>query len=240
MKNLQTNRIKNLIVMFLSVSFVFIGCSTSPDFAVKNYPGILADDGKVLFHFNLEKDNLLISQFLSSYFIDDLSEIIGRTDRLTISIDGFGNNSEFNLLAEGNFPKFFTNLAISREDNWVKHKEIYTLWENKIAGLYASIPLNSLAIISNSDITTGLEYIESGKRNYIPDIIRAEFEQSAITVYSHLPGAEIYKSFDIPSGKMLIQDLFFVVRKDIDRYSISGELVFLNSFDARVFSLALK
>jgi len=239
MKYLQFNRIKILIIS-ISVISLFIGCSSSPDYAENNYPGVLASDGSVLFYFNLDKDNFLITQFLSSFSGEDLSKIIDRTDRLSVSIDGFGNNSEFNILAEGRYPKFFTNLALSREENWVKNKGSYTLWENKIDGLYASIPLNSVALISNRNIETGLEYIDTGKRNYIPDIIKAEFEQSAITVFSHLPGAEIYGSFNIPYGKMLIQDLFFVVRKDVGGYSISGQLDFLNDFDAKVFSLALK
>jgi hypothetical protein len=239
MKKLLSNRIK-IILISLTVIYLFIGCSTRPDYSGNNYPGVLASEGKILFYFNLEKDDILISQFMSSYSGEDLSEIIDRTDRLSISINGFGINSEFTILAEGKYPKFFTNLALSNDENWEKQKGTYTLWENKIDGLYASIPLNSVVLIANRDIETGLEYIDSGKRNYIPDIVKAEYEQSAITVYSHMPGAEIYNSFNIPLGKMLIQDLFFVVRKAVGGYSISGELDFVNNFDAKVFSLALK
>jgi len=241
MKNLPIVRLKIFFVLiFLYIGFIYTACSTKPDFEDKNYPGILASDGKVLFYFNLEKDSLLLNQFLSSYSNDDLSEIIDRTDRLSISIDGFGINSDFDIIAEGNFPRFFTNFAIDREENWIKHKSNYTFWENEIDGLYASVPINSVAVISNSDITSNLKYIESGKRNYIPDIIKLEFEQSVLTVYSHLPGIEIYESLNIPFEKMLIQDLFFIVRKDSDDYSISGVLDFLNEKDAKVFSTALK
>ncbi len=240
MKYIKTNKSKIIIIIIFYVSFTFTGCSTSPDFAEKNYPGILVSDGRVLFYFNLEKEKLLINHFLSLYSGDDLSGLIDRTDRLSISIDSFGNDSEFDILAEGNFPRFFTNLAIGREENWEKNKGIYTYWKNEIDGLYASVPLSSVAIISNTDISSDLEYFESGERNYIPDIIKAEFEQSALTIYSHLPGAGIYKSLNIPSGKMLIQNMFFVVRKKGDQYSISGELDFLNNFEAKIFSTALK
>ena len=239
MKYLQAKKLIKLILL-LSIFYLFAACSTRPNFVEKNYPGILATDGKVLFYFNLEKDELLLSQFLTTYSEGDLSEIITRTDRLSISIDGFGQNSNFEIIAEGNFPRFFTNAALNRQDNWIKHKGIYTFWENKSEGLYASVPLNSVAIISNSDVNSRLDYIESGKRNYIPDSIKAEFEHSAITVYSHRPGAGLYKSLNIPTGKMLIQDLFLVVRKVEGNYSISGNLDFINETDAKIFSTALK
>ena len=241
MKYLQTIRFKIIfILIFLYVGFIYTGCSTKPEFTEKNYPGILASDGRVLFYFNLEKDSLLLNKFLSLYSNGDLSGVIDRTDRLSISIDGFGADSDFDIIAEGNFPRFFTNFAIGRDENWVKHKGNYTFWENEIDGLYASVPFSSVAVISNSDISSNLKYFKSGIRNYIPDIIKLEFEQSAITVYSHLPGVKIYKSLNIPAGKMIIQDLYFVVRKDTAGYSISGVLDFLNEKDSKIFSTALK
>ncbi|RLD32570.1 MAG: hypothetical protein DRI73_06850 [Bacteroidetes bacterium] len=240
MRYLKTSIFQVILIVFFYVSFVFTGCSTSPDFSEKNYPGILASEGRVLIYFNLEKDNVLINNFLSLYSDNDFTVLIDRTDRVSISIDSFGNDSEFDILAEGNFPRFFTNLAIGREEGWVKHKGVYTFWENEIDGLYASVPLNSVAIISNTDIGSDLEYIESGKRNYIPDIIKAEFENSALIIYSHLPGLGIYKSLNISSEKMFIQDIFFAARKDGDNYSISGELDFLNEKDAKIFSTVLK
>jgi hypothetical protein len=235
----QTRRII-ILLSFLYIGFIFTGCSTSPDFTENNYPGILASNGRVLFHFNLAKDNLMLNHFLSSYTDNDISAIINRTNRLSVSIDGFGKDSEFDIIAEGDFPRFFTNVAIGREENWIKHKGIYTFWENETDGLFASVPVSSVAVISNSDISPDLKHIESGQRNYIPDNIKAEFDQSAITIYSHQPGAGIYKSLKIPAGKMLIQDLFFVIRKDADMYYIFGELDFLNDMDAKVFSTALK
>jgi len=240
MRFLKTNMFKIIILFFIYISFIFTGCSSSPDFAEKNYPGILASEGRVLIYFNLEKDNLLINEFLSLYSNNDLSALIERTERVSISIDSFGTNSEFDILAEGNFPRFFTNFAIGREEGWVKHKGVHTFWENELDGLYASVPLNSVAIISNTDIRSGLEYFESGKRNFIPDIIKAEFENSALTVYSHLPGPGIYKSLNISSEMMFIQDIFFAARKDGDNYSIFGELEFLNEHDAKIFSTVLK
>lgn len=239
MYNFKTNKLK-VSLIFLFVGFMFTACSTRPDFAEKNYPGIIAADGKVLFYFNLEKDVLLLSQFLSLYYQGDLSEIINKTDRLSISIEGFEQESGFEIIAEGNYPRFFINTAFRREEEWIKQKGVYTFWENKIEGLYASVPLNSVALISNSDVNSGLEYINSGKRYYIPDIIRAEFEQSVLTIYSHLPGSDFYQSLNIPAGKMLIQDLFFVVRNDGSDYSIFGNLDFLNESDAKIFSTALK
>ena len=240
MRFLKTNMFKILIVIFIYVSLIFTGCSTSPDFTEKNYPGILASEGRILIYFNLEKDNLLINNFLSLYSGDDFSVLIDRTERVSVSIDSFGNDSEFYILAEGKFPRFFTNLAIGREEGWVKHKGIYTFWKNEINGLYASVPLNSVAIISNNDIGLDLEYFESGKRNYIPDIIKEEFENSALTIYSHLPGPGIYKSLNISSEKMFIQDIFFAVRKNGNNYSIFGEFEFLNEKDAKIFSTVLK
>jgi len=238
MRLLKTNMFQ--IILFIYVSFVFTGCSTSPDFAEKNYPGILASEGRVLIYFNLEKDNVLINNFLSLYSGNDFTDLIDRTDRLSVSIDSFGTDSDFDILAEGNFPRFFTNLAIGHEEGWVKHKGVYTFWENEIDGLYASVPLSSVAIISNTNIGSDLEYFESGKRNFIPDIIKEEFENSALTIYSHLPGPGIYKSLNISSEKMFIQDIFFAARKDGDNYSIYGELDFLNEKDAKIFSTVLK
>lgn len=234
--------IKLILVLIISLYFILIfsGCSTSPDFAKNNYPGILASDGRVLFYFNLEKDTILLNKFLSLYSSDDLSEIIDRTDRLSISIESFSKNSEFDILAEGKFPRVFTNIAIGRDESWVKHKGVYTFWENEINGLYASVPLSSVAFVSNSDIRSDLEYFKSGERNYIPDIVKDEFDHSALTIYSHLPGAGIYKSLNIPAGKMLIQNMFFIVSKYDDTYSIYGELDFLNELEAKIFSTALK
>jgi len=239
MNNFKTDKLKNSLI-FIFIGFTFTACSTRPDFVEKNYPGILASDGRVLFHFNLEKDELLIGQFLSSYYKGDLSEIISRTDRISISIDGFEPESDFEIIAEGNYSRFFINSAFRREEDWIKHKGIYTFWENGIEGLYASVPLNSLALISNSDLNPRLEDIKFGKRNYIPDIIKSEFEQSALTIYSHLPGTGLYQLLNIPAGRMLIQNLFFVVRKDGLNYSVSGNLDFLNEIDAKIFSTVLK
>ncbi len=241
MKNLQTNRFRILfIIIVIYISLIYTSCSTKPDFAENNYPGILAGDGRVLLYFNLEKDSFLLSHFIDAYSSEDLSGILDRTDRLSISIDSFGINSNFDILAEGNFPKLFSNLALGREENWIKHKEIYTFWENTSNGLFVSIPISSVAIISNSEIIQNLEYMESGQRKYIPDLIKYEFEQSLLTVYSHLPGEGIYSSLKIPQGKMLVQDLFFVVSKEKEKYSISGQLDFLDDNDAKIFSTALK
>lgn len=241
MKYLQSKRLKLIFILIITyVSLIYTACSTKPDFAEKNYPGILAIDGRVLLYFNLEKDSFLLSHFLSAYSSEDLSGILDRTDRLSISIDGYGTSSNFDIIAEGKFPRFFSNIALGREENWIKHKETHTYWENTSNGLYVSIPLSSVAIISNNEIIQNLEYMETGQRRYIPDIIKSEFEQSMLTVYSHLPGAGIYSSLKIPHGKMLIQDLFFVIKKESDRYKISGELDFLDEKDAKLFSTALK
>ena len=241
MKLVKDSRLIISLVFVLSV-FIFIitGCSTTPDFAEKNYPGVVVEDGRLLLYFNLSKDRELLDNFMSRYSENDLSPIIKRTDRLSFSVAGLDPESNFSILAEGKYSKFFTNYAIGKDKNWEKHKDDYIWWEYKEYSLFASVPLKSVAIISSTDIDTNLEFIDSGSRNFIPEKVKTEFEQSAITVYSHLPGAAIYKSLNIPLEKMLVQNLFFVVKKIEDNYSISGVLDFSNNFDAKIFSIALK
>lgn len=230
----------SVALIFIMYAFILTGCRTSPEFSVQNYPGVIADDGSLLVHFNLSKDSVVLNQFLSRYSTDDLSTMVERTERLSVSIDSLGPDSKFSILAEGNYPRIFTNLAIGREENWIKHKDNYVWWENKADRLNASVPHGSVAVISSTEITSRLDSIESGSRNYIPDNVKAEFEQAAMTVYSRLPGEKLYKSLNIPFGKMSVQELFFVVRKDGENYNISGILEFLNEKDAKIFSTALK
>ena len=231
-----------VIITFIIVMYAFVltGCRTGPDFAEQNYPGVVADDGRLLVHFNLLKDNILLDNFLSRYSTSDLSSITNRTERLSISIDSLEADSKFSILAEGSYPKIITNLAIGREDNWIKHKDNYVWWENKIDGLYVSVPIRSVALISNSSLSTGLSYIEAGSRKYIPEDVKAQFEHAAVTIYSRFPNSKLYKSLNIPVGKMTIQELVFIVENDGDSYKISGVLEFLDEADAKIFSTVLK
>ena len=220
--------------------FIITGCRTGPDFAEQNYPGVIADDGSLLVHFNLSKDSVILNQFISRYSTEDLSSIIDRTERLSMSIDGLEANANFSILAEGNYPRTITNLAIGREENWIKHKDNYIWWESKEDGMYISVPIKSVALISSCDLNSRLSYIKSGNRKYIPENVKTEFEQAAVTIYSRNPGSKLYESLNIPSGKMSVQELFFVIRKDGDNYKISGVLEFLDESDAKIFSTVLK
>ena len=235
------SRLKVLFTFILVMyAFVFTGCRTGPDFAEQNYPGVIADDGRLLVHFNLLKDKVLLDSFLSRYSTSDLSSITDRTERLSISIDSLGSDSKFSILAEGSYSKIITNLAIGREDNWIKHKDNYVWWENKIDGLYVSVPMRSVALISNSSLSPRLSSIEAGRRKYIPEDVKAEFEQASVTIYSRFPNSKLYESLNIPAGKMIVQELVFIIRKDGDNYKISGVLEFLDESDAKIFSTVLK
>ena len=131
-------------------AFIFTGCRTSPDFVQQNYPGVIADDGSLLVHFNLLNDRIILNQFISAYSTEDLSSIIDKTERLSMSVDGLGPGTNFYILAEGDYPRIFTNLAICREENWIKHKDNYIWWESKEDGMYISVPIKSVALISSS------------------------------------------------------------------------------------------
>ena len=230
----------SITLVLVMYSFLLSGCRTSPEFALQNYPGVIADDGNLLVHFNLSEDSVILNKFMSRYSMDDLTAIIDRTESLSISIDGLGSNSNFSILAEGNYPQIITNLAIGREENWVKHKDKYIWWENKARGLYASVPIRSVALISNGDLNSVLSSIESGSRKYIPENIKTQFEHAAITLYSRFPGVNLYEPLNIPTEKMSIQELSFIVQKDGDNYKISGILQFSDESDAKIFSTALK
>ena len=219
---------------------LLIGCRTSPDFALQNYPGVIAEDGNLLLHFNLSKDSLVLNNFISRYSNDDISSIIDRTEKLSVSIDGLGPNPKYSILAEGNYPQIITNLAIGMEENWVKHKDKYVWWENQTSGMYASVPIRSVALISNSDLSSELSSIGSGYRKHIPENVKSQFKQAAITIYSRLPGANFYESLNISAEKMSIQEMSFIILKDGDNYNISGLLKFLDEPDAKIFSAALK
>ena len=229
-----------VIFMLVSYAFTFTGCRTGPDFAVQNYPGVIADDGKLLVHFNLSRDSIILNKFISRYSAEDLSSVIDRTERLSLAIDSLGPDTKFTILAEGNYPKTFANLAIGREENWIKHKDNYIWWENRVEKSYVSVPTRSVALISNNDIHTGLSYIESGNRNFIPEYVKTEFDQAAVIIYSHSPAPKLYESLNIPDERMSVQELFFIIRKDCDDYSISGVLEFLDESDAKIFSTVLK
>lgn len=234
-------RVKVLIAFIIVMyAYVLTGCRTGPDFIEQNYPGVVADDGRLLVHFNLLKDNIIFENFLSRYSTSDLSYITDRTERLSISIDSLGADSNFSILAEGSYPRIIMNLAIGREDNWIKHKDKYVWWENKIEGLYVSVPIRSVALISNSSLSTGLSFIEAGSRKYIPEDVKAEFERAAVTIYSRFPNSKLYESLNIPAGKMKIQELVFIIRNDGDDYKISGVLEFSDETDAKIFSTVLK
>lgn len=235
------SRMKVLITFIIVLyAFVFTGCRTGPDFAEQNYPGVIADDGRLLVHFNLLEDRVLLDNFLSKYSTSDLSSITDRTERLSISIDSLGSDPNFSILAEGSYPKFITNLAIGREDNWIKHRDKYVWWENEVDGLFISVPNSSVALISNSSLTSILSSIESGSRKYIPHNVKEEFGQAVMTVYSRFPGVKFYEAFNIPEGKRSVQEMFFITKNDGYNYNISGVLEFTNESDARIFSSALK
>jgi hypothetical protein len=226
---------------FFVILVLFLGsCSTSPDFVSRNYPGVVFEEGEILFYFNLSEDRIILEKFLVQYTEDDLSALLDRSERVSFSLNGLDSNSEFVILAEGNFPRIFTNWTIGRKNNWVRHKDKYVWWENSIGELYASVPLSSVAIISNDEIHTSLEFIANGNRHNIPENVKAEFEQSAVTIYSHLPGESIYESLNIPLEKMFIQDLFFMIKKVDEIYSIFGVMDFQDQVQAKVFSTALK
>lgn len=230
----------SFVLIFIILVFIIIGCSSGPDFAQHNYPGVIADNGSLLIHFNLSRDSIILNQFLSKYSDDDLSMIIDKTDRFSMSVSSLGKNAEFSILTEGKYPRTLTNLFMGGEKNWIKHKDNYIWWENKSESMYLSVPINSLALISSSDINSRLSFIESGKRKYIPEDVKREFENSAVTIYSRFPGSNLYESLNIPSGKMSVQELFFVIRKNGDNYNVSGLLEFLDESDAKIFSTLIK
>jgi len=241
MKFLKNRSLKKFLLIFAAVFlFIFTGCKTVPNFAENNYPGLLRTHGSFLVYFNLSKDRILPDKFISNFSRDDLSFFIDRTQRIAISLDGFTPQSGYSILAEGNYPKTLTNIAMGRDKVWVKHKDNYVWWENSVDGQVISVPISSVAIISNTDIALSLSLLKTGIRNYIPDTVKAEFENSALTLYSNNPGEGFYKSLKIPAEKMLIQNLFFVINNAGDNYSVYGVLDFQNTKDAKIFSTALK
>ena len=232
--------IVSFTLIFSIIIFSFTACSTGPVSEQNNFPGIIAEEGNLLIHFNLSKDSILLNQFINRYSNEDFSKILDKTEKLTISVNDLGVNANYSIITEGKYPRTFSNLFIGREKNWEKHKDNYIWWENKVEGMYISVPIKSLVIISNSNFKQELSFIESGSRKYIPQNVQMEFDQTAVTIYSRLPGSNFYQSFNIPSEKMSIQELFFVIRKNDDNYKISGVLEFLNESDAKVFSTALR
>ncbi|MCF6336274.1 MAG: hypothetical protein L3J12_11090, partial [Spirochaetales bacterium] len=141
---MKTNKI-NIVTFSVSVFFLFLsllvsGCQTRAGIEDPNFPGIIAKEGNLLIHFNLTEDTEVLDRFIGRYSKGDLSDIISRTESLTVSTEGFDGESEFSILAEGKYPRFLTNIAIGREDNWVKHRDKYIWWENSIEGLYTSVP----------------------------------------------------------------------------------------------------
>ncbi len=225
---------------FLFLSLLVTGCQTRTGIGENNYPGIIAEEGTLLIHFNLAEDRVVLDRFLGRYSTEDLSDIISRTDFLTVSTRGSGLESEFSVVAEGNYPKLLTNIAIGRQENWEKHREKYIWWENRSEGLYTSVPTSSIALFSNRELKSELESVDSGERYYIPDYVRMEFNISAVTVYSRLPGPELYSAVNIPEDKMSIKELFLTVNRSDSKYEISGILQFSNESQARIFSTALK
>jgi len=241
MKLLQDRSVKNSLIIFSAVFlFVITGCKTVPKFAENNYPGLLKTEGSFLVYFNLSKDRILPDKFISNFTREDLSFFIDRTQRITISLDGFTPQSGYSILAEGEYPKTLTNIVMGKDKIWVKHKDNYVWWKSSIDGQVISVPIRSVAIISNGDISSSLSLLKTGIRNYIPETVKSEFEKSALTLYSNNPGEGFYKSLKIPSEKMLIQNLFFIVNNTGDNYSVYGVLDFQNAKDAKIFSTALK
>ncbi len=241
MKLLQDRSVKNSLIIFSAVFlFVVTGCKTLPNFAENNYPGLLKTEGSFLVYFNLSKDRILPDKFISNFTREDLSFFIDRTQRIAISLDGFTPQSRYSILAEGEYPKTLTNIAMGKDKIWVKHKDNYVWWKSSIDGQVISVPIRSVAIISNGDISSSLSLLKTGTRNYIPETVKAEFENSALTLYSNNPGEGFYKSLKIPSEKMFIQNLFFIVNNTGDNYSVYGVLDFQNAKDAKIFSTALK
>jgi len=126
MKLLQDRSVKNSLIIFSAVFlFVVTGCKTVPNFAENNYPGLLKTEGSFLVYFNLSKDRILPDKFISNFTREDLSFFIDRTQRIAISLDGFTPQSRYSILAEGEYPKTLTNIAMGKDKIWVKHKDNY-------------------------------------------------------------------------------------------------------------------
>jgi len=112
--------------------------------------------------------------------------------------------------------------------------------ESSIGWQVITVSIRAGGIYIHGGISFWLRLLKTGTRNYIPETVKAEFENSALTLYSNNPGEGFYKSLKIPSEKMFIQNLFFIVNNTGDNYSVYGVLDFQNVKDAKIFSTALK
>ena len=236
-------------LLLLSVILVMLsGCKTAPEFSVKDYPALVSDYGSLFVSFNLKKGRELVTSYLDKGGnAQDISKIIDRTDRISFSFSDQPTGG-YSAVAEGSYPGLITFFALANSPEWVKHKSIYTWWENKSSHLQLSLPIHTVALFSTGNISHLMEKFKNGERGYIPEFVKREMEKSTVLLYTSLPSPALFRVF----GLKMVQD--DVVELDISlikndnghnktvsaSYKIWGFIQLKNTAKARLFNTGLK
>ncbi len=236
-------------LLLLSLLLVgFSGCKTVPELSVKDYPALVSENGSLFVSFNIRKDrDLVVSYLEKNEKGNDLSRIIDRTDRISFSFaDQVGHG--YSAVAEGNYPSLITTFALTNSKEWVKHKGIYTWWENKDAHLQLALPINSIALFSTDNIIGLMEKFKNGERGYIPDSVRREMEKSAVLVYTSSPSPSLFSAFGLKIDPDDVVKLdISLIRNNSESssplpvsYKIWGYIQLRDTVKARAFNTGLK
>ncbi len=236
-----------LLLLFIILA-TLSGCKTAPEFSVKNYPALVSDYGSLFVSFNVKKDKKLVAAYLDKAGnVQDISRIIDKTDRISFS---FSDNPPggYSAVAEGSYPGLITSIALANSPEWIKHKSIYTWWENKSYHLQLSLPIHSVALFSTGNIINLMEKFKNGERGYIPEFVKREMEKSTVIVYTNSPSPALFRVFGLKTDPDDVTELDISLMKNNDvhsesvtaSYKIWGFIQLKDTVKARAFNTGLK
>ncbi len=236
-----------ILILLGIVAVFFSGCRTAPQYVVKDYPSLIYRTGNLFVSFTLKNDRKLVDAYLEERKSgNDYQDILKRTDRLSFAFTGKGQGRYF-AVAEGAYSGFITSIILGNDSRWIKHKGLYTWWENKNTGLELSVPMRHLALFSTESITPLLERLKTGDRGYLPDSVKEEMKENALTLYTVDPSPELFRIMGVKADSGDVREVNIFLRRAGEEsgeesvsYKLWGYVSFQDKSTARHFYTGLK
>ncbi len=236
------------LLSFSVVLVLFSGCRTVPQYTVRDYPSLVSERGALFVSFNIQADMALADAYLERQDSGkDLVNLVKRTDRVSFS---FKNDSlkTYAAVAEGHYPPVLTTLFLGTSTSWITHKDVYTWWEEKGGDLKLALPIGSVAIFSTGSITPLLKKFKIGERGFLPEYVKKEMEESAVTLYTDSPSPALFSAFGVKRAADAVVELNLYVIREKDEgkdslpasYRLKGYIALKNPEAAKLFTTGLK
>lgn len=241
----ETDRGRRVLIASLSLIALAVlgGCATAPRPVHDEPVRLLVDQRSALITCNVERSSeipgLLIRRFLPA---DDAENFLGRTSVIHILLNT-QRSGGFTLLAEGSYPRGFTNMAFGGDEQWQKKREPLVWWQHRREPLQIAVLPGGYLLISNGGIERSFARLFGGTPYRLPERVMSQMRSAAVSLYAPHSGTML-EELAAGSGARAdfeeVRTFTAALTTRGDEFTVHGDFTIGNADTADAFALGFR